>query len=129
MAVTSVAGSAFTVTIGATAYTSQVTSGTISVQNNFSMVDTLDDTAYTVTKVKHEVTLEFLYDTETGMFGALQTAATAGTAVTVAIVGGDAKWTGTSSMYVSALEGGFETTGPATATVTLVGVMTFADAP
>jgi hypothetical protein len=129
MAVTSIAGSAFTVTIGATAYTSQVVSGTISMQNNFSMVDTLDETAYTVSRVKHEVSLEFLYDTETGMFGALYTAANAGTAITVAIVGGDAKWTGTTSMYVSALEGSFETTGPATATCTLIGVMTFADAP
>ncbi len=128
MAVTSVAGSAFTVTVASTAYTSQITSGTIAVQNNFSMVDTLDDTAYTVTRVKHEVNLEFLYDTETGLFGALQTAAAAGSAVSVTIVGGDAKWTGT-SMYVSALEGGFETTGPATASCTLIGAMTFADAP
>jgi len=129
MSVTSIAGSAFTVTIGSTPYTAQVTSGSIAVQNNFSMVDTLSATAYTVSKVKHEVTLEFLYDTETGMFGAMHTAATAGTAVTVVIVGGDAVWTGTSSMYVSALEGGFETTGPASATATLIGTMTFADAP
>jgi uncharacterized protein YbbC (DUF1343 family) len=128
MAVTSIAGSAFTVTIASTAYTSQITSGSIAMQHNFSQVDTLDDTAYTVSRVKHEVTLEFLYDTETGMFGALYTAANAGTAVSVTIVGGDAKWTGT-SMYVSALEGGFETTGPATASCTLIGAMTFADAP
>lgn len=129
MAITSIAGSAFTVTIGATAYTSQVVSGTISMQNNLTVTDTLDETAYTVSRVKHEVSLEFLYDTETGLFGALYTAANAGTALTVSIVGGDAKWSGTSCMYVSALEGGFETTGPATASCTLVGPLTFADAP
>lgn len=128
MPVVSVAGSAFTVTIGATAYTAQITSGTITLTNSITRIKTLTDTVSATTDRDGSLSIEFLYDDETGILGALHTAAVAGTSVSVVIVGGDTKWTG-STMFVETVEGAFEATGIATGSASFSGIMVLADNP
>lgn len=128
MPLVSVAGSSFTVTIGATAYTAQITSGTISLTNTISRVKTLSDTVSYTTDRDGSLSIEALYDDETGLLGALHTAAVAGTSVNIVIVGGDTKWTGT-TMFVESVEGGFEATGIATLSASFSGIMALTDNP
>mgnify|MGYP003338713987 CR=1 FL=1 len=128
MPVISVAGSAFTVTIGATAYSAQVTKGTINLKNTVTRVKTLTDVAYATTDKDGGLSIEAIYDDETGLLGALTTAMTAGTSVSVTIVGGDTKWTGT-AMYVETCDSGFDATNLATISATFTGVMSVTDNP
>lgn len=127
MAVVTIAGSQFTVTVGATDYSSQVTGGTITHTPTITRTKTLGDMSYKLSDAVHEVQADFLYDEETGFYGAINTAAVAGTALTVSIVGGDAKWTG--SLYVTGNEVKFAADGVATASATFIGALTLADAP
>lgn len=127
MAVVSITGSQFTVTVGATDYSAQVTAGTITATPNMIRTKTLSDTDYSQSDLVHELSVEFLYDEETGLYGAVNTAAVAGTGLTVTIVGGDAKWTGT--MYTTGLETSFAADGVATASGTFIGSLTLADNP
>lgn len=128
MPLVSVAGSSFTVTIGAAAYTAQITSGTISLTNTITRTKTLTDEARMTTDKDGSLSIEALYDDETGLVGALATAAAAGTSVNIVIVGGDTKWTG-SVMYVESVESGFEATGIATVSASFSGIMSLTDNP
>ena len=128
MPLVSVAGSSFTVTIGATPYTAQITSGTISLTNTITRTKTLTDEARMTTDKDGSLSIEALYDDETGLVGALATAAAAGTSVNIVIVGGDTKWTG-SAMYVESVESGFEATGIATVSASFSGIMSLTDNP
>ena len=127
MAVVSIAGSQFTVTVSSTDYSSQVTAGTITNTPTVNRIKTLSDTAYALGEVVWEVECKFLYDTEVGFYGIVNTAAIAGTGLTVSIVGGDAKWTGT--LYCNGLEVTFAADGIAEATGSFIGTLTLADAP
>ena len=127
MAVVSIAGSQFTVTVSSTDYSSQVTAGTITNTPTVNRIKTLSDTAYALGEVVWEVECKFLYDTEVGFYGIVNTAAVAGTGLTVSIVGGDAKWTGT--LYCNGLEVTFAADGIAEATGSFIGTLTLADAP
>ncbi len=127
MPVVSVAGSQFTVTIGATAYSAQITGGTITTTSTITRTKTLSDVAYPQTDLMYEAALDYLYDEETGLYGAINTAMQTGTGLTVAIVGGDAKWTGT--MYATGNEVKFAADGIAEASVSLTGSLTLADNP
>lgn len=127
MAVVSIAGSQFTFKVGATDYSAQVTGGTITTTASINRVKTLTDTAYPLSDKMHEVSIEYLYDEETGVYGALETAALAGTGLTVEIKGGDAKWSGT--LYVNGNEVKFAADGVGEASSTFVGLLTLADAP
>lgn len=127
MPVVNIAGSQFTVTVGATDYSAQVTGGTITSTPTVTRTKTLSDTGYKLTDLMWEVQADFLYDEETGFYGAINTGAIAGTGLTVAIVGGDAKWTGT--MYCTGHEVKFASDGVAEASATFMGSLTLADAP
>lgn len=128
MPAVSVAGSAFTVTIGATAYTAQITKGTITLNNTVARTKTLTDVAYATTDKDGSLSIEGVYDDETGLIGALATAAAAGTSVNVVIVGGDTKWTGT-AMYVESVDSAFDATGIATVSASFTGLMALTDNP
>lgn len=128
MAVTTVTGASFTVTIGATAYTSQITDGTIVQTPTISRIKTLGDVAYPQTDKESSASLNFLLDDETGLYGALNTASLTGASLSVSIVGGDIKWTGT--MYVNGdLSVSYAADGVATCSASFVGALTVADAP
>jgi hypothetical protein len=127
MAVISVAGSAITFTVGATARSAQVTGGSVSVTPSIARTKTLTDTAYPLTDLEHSLSIDFVYDDETGLLGDLNTAAIAGTGLTIALVIGDTKWTGT--MYVTDLGPSFSADGLTTSSASMIGTLALADQP
>lgn len=127
MPVTAITGSQFTFTYNSVTYTAQVTGGTVSRETSITRIKTLSDMAYKATDDNCTLELSFLYDEETGLVGALNTAQGSGTANAVSLVGGDAKWTG--SMTVSSVSTEFSADGIAMCSATLEGALTFADAP
>lgn len=127
MTVKSIAGSQFTVSAGATDYSAQVLAGTITTTPSVSRRKTLGGTSYKQTDIADAVTIDFLYDEEDGFYGAINTAARAGTSLAVVIVGGDAKWTG--SLFCDGLEVKYEAEGEGEASASFVGALTLADNP
>lgn len=127
MPATAITGSQFTFTYNAVAYSAQVTGGTVSRETSVTRIKTLTDMAYKNTDDNCILEVSFLYDEETGLVGALNTAQGAGTANAISLVGGDAKWTG--NMIVSSVSTEFTADGIATCTASLEGALTFADAP
>jgi len=125
MAVVSITGAEFTVTVGATAYTDQVTSGTVTTTPTITRTKTLGGVAFNQTDLNSAVSLEFLYDDNTGLFDALQTSIAAGTSIAVSIVGDTGTWTG-SAVWIDSCEASFEAAGVATCTVSFTGDLTFA---
>lgn len=127
MPAVSIAGSQFTVTYNSVNVSAQVKEGTITATPTITRTKTLSDTDFQITDLVHEVEVTFLYDEESGFHGAINTAAIAGTGVTVSIVGGDAKWDGT--LYCQGLEVSFAADGVAESTGSFIGSLTLADAP
>jgi len=127
MAVMSITGSQFIVKVGTTAYSEQVTDGTVTHTPTISRTKTLGGVAYPITDQVWTVKISYLYDEEAGFHGALNTGAIAGTGLTVEIDSADAKWTGT--MYVTSTEVKFAADGVATGTAELIGSLTLADLP
>lgn len=127
MAVVSVVGSACDFKIVSTSYAAQVTSGTVTTTPNIARTKTLTDTAYPKVDLVHEADLEFVYDEETGLAGALDTAAIAGTGLALTVVIGDSKFSGT--MYVTALSHTYSGDGMATSSASFIGSLTLADQP
>ena len=125
MPAVSVAGAAFTVTVGATPYTSQVTSGTVTTTPTITRTKTLDDVAFDQTDLNSTMSIDFLYDENTGLYDALQTAIAAATTLAVEVASASGTWTG-SAMSVDALDLSFDATGVATASLSLTGDVTFA---
>ena len=125
MPAVSVAGAAFTVEVATVAYTSQVTSGSISTTPTITRTKTLDSVAFDQTDLNSTMSLEFLYDENTGLYDALQTAAAAGNSLAVEVASATGTWTG-AAMYVESVELSFEATGVATASLSLTGSVTFA---
>lgn len=125
MAVVSVAGAAFTVTLGLTAYTDQVTAGTINTAPVITRTVTLGDVAFDQTDLNSTVSLDFLYDENSGMYDALQTAIAAGTALAVDISSATGTWTG-AAMYVESCDLTVDAAGIATCSVGFTGSVTFA---
>ena len=127
MPATAITGGQFTFTFNSVAYSAQVTGGDVIHDTPVTRIKTLTDVAYDNTDESWAANVSFLYDQEDGFYGALTTAQTSGTAGTVALVGGDAKWTG--SMYVSSATMTYAADGIATVTANLQGTLTLADAP
>ena len=125
MAVVSVAGAAFTVEVGATQYEDQITTGTITTTPTIVRTKTLGDVAFDQTDLNSAVSLEFLYDENTGLYDALQTAIAAATSVAVTIESAAGVWTGT-AMYIDSAEVTFDAAGVATCSVSMQGTVTFA---
>ncbi len=127
MPATAITGAQFTATVNSVAYSAQVTNGSISRETSITRIKTLTDTAIKNTDDNWTMELGFLYDEETGLYGIVNTAQGTGAQLTVAIVGGDAKWTG--SMTVESCGVEFTADGIATCTVAMQGALTLADAP
>lgn len=125
MAVVSVAGAAFTVEVGAVAYTDQVTSGTITTSPNIVRTVTLGDVDFTQTDLNSTVAIEFLYDENSGLYDALQTAIAAGTSVALEVASATGVWTG-SAVFIESADISFEATGVASCSVSFTGSVTFA---
>ena len=125
-AAVSVAGAAFTVSLGTPAvqYECQITSGTIETNPTILRTKTLSCVAYDQVDLISSVSLDFLYDENTGMYEALQTAITAATPVAVTIASAAGSWVST-AMYINAANVAFPADGIATCTVGLEGEIVF----
>ncbi len=128
MPAVSVAGAAFTVEVDTTAYESQVTTGTITTTPTITRTKTLDDVAFDQTDLNSTMSLDFLYDEESGLYGELQTAIGTPTSVAIVVDSATGRWTG-STMYIESLDMSFDATGVATASLSLTGTVTFAAQP
>ena len=125
MAVVSVAGAAFTVKLGLVQYEDQITSGTIDTTPTITRTKTLSDVAFDQTDLNSTVSLEFLYDENSGMYDAIQTAIAAAASVAVGIESATGVWTG-AAMYVESANTSFAADGVATCSVSFTGTVTFA---
>lgn len=125
MAVVSVAGAAFTVSIGATDYSDQVTTGTITTTPTIIRTKTLTDVAFDQTDLNSTVSLDFLYDEAAGVYDALQTAIAAASSVALVVASATGTWTGT-AMYVDSCDVSFDAAGIATCSAGFTGNITFA---
>jgi len=126
MPTVSIAGAEFTVTVGATAYSAQVTTGTVTSTSTITRTRTLGPgNAFTQTDLISAVSLSFLYDEDAGLFAALEAKAGDGTSIAVTITGGGGTWTG-AAMYVESVETTFDATGVAMASTSLTGSIAFA---
>lgn len=125
MSVTHLAGATFTVTVGSTDYSAQITSGSIARAANVVKTKTLGpNTVATQTDREDTVDCAFLYDGSTGFYKALNDATDSLSNLTVTITGGTGKWTG--SLAVSALGAEFNAEDVSTASATFEGLLTFA---
>jgi hypothetical protein len=127
MPAVSVAGAAFIVEIGTPAvqYEDQVTSGTITTTPTIVRTKTLSSVAFDQTDLNSTMSLEFLYDENTGLFDALQVAIAAATPVAVIITSALGSWTG-ASMSIESAETTFAADGIATCSATFTGTVVFA---
>ena len=125
MAVVSVAGAAFTVQVGAVQYEDQITTGSITTTPTIVRTKTLGDVAFDQTDLNSAVSIDFLYDENTGLYDALQTAIAGATSVAVTIESAVGVWTG-SAMYIDSADVTFDAAGVASCTVSLQGTVTFA---
>lgn len=126
MPTVSLAGAEFTVTVGATAYSAQVTTGTVTTTSTITRTRTLGPgNAFTQTDLINAVSLSFIYDEDAGLYNALADKADDGTSIAVSITGGAGTWTG-AAMYVESVETTFDATGVAMASTSLTGTLAFA---
>lgn len=124
MAVVSITGAEFTVTVASVAYTDQVTSGTITTTPTIDRRKTLGAVSFKQIDLNSSVSLSFLYDDNSGLYDALQTSITAGTSIALAIVGDTGTWTG-AAVWIDSCETTFEAAGVATCTVSFTGPLSF----
>jgi hypothetical protein len=127
MAAVSVAGAAFIVEVGTPAvqYEDQITSGTVTTTPTIVRTKTLSSVAFDQTDLNSTMSLEFLYDENSGLFDALQVAIAAGTPVAVIVTSAVGSWTG-AAMHIESAETTFAADGIATCTTSLTGSVTFA---
>ena len=124
MAAVGIAGADFTVEVGTTAYSDQVTTGTVTTTPTITRTKTLGGVNYLQTDLMTAVSIEFLYDSNTGLYDALQTAIAAGTNIAVEVIGSAGTWTG-SAMAIDACEVKFDATGVAMGSFSVQGDMIF----
>lgn len=124
MPVVAVAGAAFTVDVASVGYEAQITTGTVSFEPTVIRTKTLSDVDFTKTDENCTMSIEFLYDENSGMYEALYTAMAAGTGVAVDVRSASGHWAGNGVM-VESLELNYEAAGVASATVGLTGTVTF----
>ena len=120
----SVAGAAFSVDLGGVQYECQITSGTIEINPTILRTKTLSCVAYDQVDLVSSVSLDFLYDENTGMYEALWLAIAAATTVSMRIDSASGSWIST-AMYVNAASVAFPADGIATCTVGLEGEIVF----
>lgn len=125
MSVVSITGAQFTVSVAAADYTEQVTSGTITTTPVIVRTKTLDSVAFNQTDLNSAISIEFLYDDNSGCYDAIQTAIATGSSVAVAIDGATGVWTG-AAMYIDSAETTFEAAGVSMCSVSMQGTVVFA---
>jgi hypothetical protein len=126
MPAVSVAGAAFIVEVGtpAVAYEDQITSGTVTTTPTIVRTKTLSSVAFDQTDLNSTMSLEFLYDENTGLFEALQVAIAAATPIAVVVSSALGAWTG-ASMSIESAEVTFAADGIATCSTSLTGTVVF----
>ena len=120
-----ITGAQFTVSVGSTSYSAQVTSGTITTTPTVTRTKTLSSVAFDQTDLNSTVSIEYLYDDNTGLYNALETAITAGTSIAVSINGATGVWSG-SAMWPDSSDVKYDAAGVAMCTVSMQGTVTFA---
>jgi hypothetical protein len=120
-----ITGKEFTVSIGATDYSAQITTGSINKAADSETIQTLDGSVTLSRGVEITASCDFLYDGATGFYAAMWDAV-GGSAVTLTIVGDDGEWTG--SMVVTSLSDEFPADGASTCTAEFSGTLAFAAA-
>ena len=120
-----VTGAVFTVSIGATQYEDQVTSGTINTTPTIVRTKTLSGVAFDQTDLNSTMTLDFLFDEVTGMYGALQTAISGAASVAVVIESTSGTWTG-SAMFIESADLTYPADGVVMVSTSFTGTTTFA---
>jgi hypothetical protein len=124
MAVVSVAGAAFTVDVASIAYEDQVTSGTITTTPTIVRTPTLSDVAFTQTDLNSTVSLEFLYDENSGLYDALQVAIAGANTVAVDVRSAAGHWAG-NGMSIESAEMTVDAAGIGTCSVSFTGTVSF----
>lgn len=124
MAAISVAGAAFTVEVGTTDYEDQITTGTVTTTPTIVRTKTLSSVAFDQTDLNSTMSLEFLYDENSGLFDALQTAIAAGQTVAVNVRSATGHWAG-AAMSIESAEVTFAADGVATCSASFTGTVTF----
>lgn len=128
MAAVGVAGSTFIVELGtpAVAYTDQVTTGTVTTTPTITRTKTLGDVNFVQTDLNSTVSLNFLFDENTGMYDALQTAAAAGSALALVVsTTSGGSWTG-AAMHIDSVDISIDAANVATCTASFQGNVVFA---
>ena len=125
MAAVSVAGAAFTVEVATVAYSDQVTSGTITTTPTIVRTKTLGDVAFDQTDLNSTMSIEFLYDENSGLYDALQVAIAGGLPVVVDVESAVGVWAG-AAMHIESAEVTFAADGIATCSLSLTGTVSFA---
>ncbi len=97
-----VTGAVFTVSIGGTQYEDQITTGTINTTPTIVRTKTLSGVAFDQTDLNSTMSLDFLFDEVSGMYGALQTAIAGAASVAVVVESTSGTWTGASMFIESA---------------------------
>jgi hypothetical protein len=124
MAAVSVAGAAFTVDVASIGYEDQVTSGTISTTPTIVRTKTLSSVAFDQTDLNSTIALEFLYDENSGLYDALQTAIAGAQTVAVDVRSAAGHWAG-NGMSIESAEMTMAADGIATCSVTFTGTVAF----
>ena len=125
MAAVGVTGAVFTVLLSAVQYEDQITSGTINTTPVIVRTKTLSDVAFDQVDLNSTMSLDFLYDEDSGLYGALQTAVAAGSAVAVTVASTAGTWTGT-GMNIESVDLTYPADNVATVSTSLTGTVTFA---
>lgn len=122
MAVTAITGSTFTVTVGATAYTDQVTDGTVTQTGTTVRTKTLGGHAFNIVDHTSSAALSFLYDGDSALYNALSDAVTGMASVALVVVGGTGTFT-MSAAYVDSVDLSYDSMGVATCKASFQGDM------
>jgi len=121
-----IAGSTFTVEVGSADYSCQVTTGTITTTPTVTRTKTLCGANFTQTDINSTMSVNFLYDGNTGIYDALATSAAAGTGIAVTVETGTAgTWTG-AAMWIDSLDITYDAANIASCTVSLQGDVSYA---
>jgi hypothetical protein len=124
MPAVSVAGAAFTVDVASIGYESQVTTGTVTTTPTIVRTKTLDSVAFDQTDLNSTISLEFLYDENSGLYDALQVAIAGANTVAVDVRSAAGHWAG-NGMSIESAEMTVEAAGIATCSVTFTGTVAF----
>ena len=124
MPAVSVAGAAFTVDIASVGYEDQVTSGTVTTTPTIVRTKTLSSVAFDQTDLNSTISIEFLYDENSGLYDALQVAIAGATTVAVDVRSAAGHWAG-NGMSIESAEMTLAADGIATCSVSFTGTVSF----